>query len=343
MYFTYKNKDMKQPFPFVAILATCLLWLDFSWAEKSFTEKELELPGKRGVCMTMISQSRKKVPACEKRLETIAKLSPYWNYSWSPVQADDQEKYFQSEFVPMIYNARKGKEALGKVLEDEVIPHIKTGRVKRILGFNEPCREKQGNMSVEESLKAWPQLEALGIPLCSPSPTHAEKEWMKEFMAGLKKSGGRVDYIGVHSYGGTNAKSFMNKMKNIYKLYNKPILITEFSPADWDTKGQIKNHKHTPAKVLAFAKKVIPWMEEQDWIVGYAWFSFKIRQSTGYTSALVDADDNLTALGRYYASVTTENPSGDQSIKPDDPTKLFSKATAAAIAYEEAKSAKISK
>jgi hypothetical protein len=62
-------------------------------------------------------------------------------------------------------------------------------------------------------------------------------------------------------------------------------------------------------------------MEKQDWIAGYAWFSFGMGRPEGYTSALFYPDGSLTALGRYYSSVTPDKPEGDQSIKPDDPKK----------------------
>jgi hypothetical protein len=62
-------------------------------------------------------------------------------------------------------------------------------------------------------------------------------------------------------------------------------------------------------------KEVLPWLERQDWVAGYAWFSFERNQAVGHTSSLYDKKGNLTACGRYYRSVTTENPDGDQSIK----------------------------
>ncbi len=64
-------------------------------------------------------------------------------------------------------------------------------------------------------------------------------------------------------------------------------------------------------------KEVLPWMEQQDWIAGYAWFPFSVDSPQGTSSALFDQNGKLTACGRYYTSVTPEHPYGDQSIKPD--------------------------
>jgi hypothetical protein len=56
-------------------------------------------------------------------------------------------------------------------------------------------------------------------------------------------------------------------------------------------------------------------MESQNWIAGYAWFSFGENEAVGTSSALFDLKGNLTTLGRFYQSVTNENPYGDQGIR----------------------------
>ncbi len=73
-------------------------------------------------------------------------------------------------------------------------------------------------------------------------------------------------------------------------------------------------------------------MEQQDWIAGYSWYSFQIHQPQGYTSTLFFEDGSLTALGRYYASITNENPQGDQSIEPDDTEAFLARALTARAA-----------
>lgn len=145
---------------------------------------------------------------------------------------------------------------------------------------------------------------------------------MGDFMREADKRGYRVDYIGVHCYGGTHAAQFKERMRMIHERYgNRPLLVTEFAVADWQTGGDIHKNRHTPAAVLAFMKDVIPWMEQQEWIAGYAWFSFRIDSPEGTSSALFDASGNLTACGRYYRSVTRDHPKGDQSIQADPVAK----------------------
>ena len=212
-------------------------------------------------------------------------------------------------------------------LKKHVVPQIKAGRVKRFLGFNEPDKNDQANMSYTAALKYWPELELLNIPLCSPACANPEGidddsvqcvtgTWMRDFMQEADRRGYRIDYIGTHWYGSPNPDSFKRKMVRIYEKYGRrPLLITEFAPADWSAKTTAQN-RHSPEKVLAFMKEVLPWIEAQNWIAGYAWFSFETRDAAGTSSALFDEHGKLTTCGRFYTSVTIDVPRGNQSIQP---------------------------
>jgi Glycosyl hydrolase catalytic core len=70
-------------------------------------------------------------------------------------------------------------------------------------------------------------------------------------------------------------------------------------------------------------KQVVPWLEKQEFIAGYSWFDFDHQHGPGGVSSLFHgrASKKLTALGRFYASVTTGNPKGDQSIQTYDDTE----------------------
>jgi Glycosyl hydrolase catalytic core len=68
------------------------------------------------------------------------------------------------------------------------------------------------------------------------------------------------------------------------------------------------------SSVLDFMKEVIPWLEHAPFVAGYAWFNFLPIFAQGTSSALYDDAQLITTCGRYYASVTPENPMGDQSI-----------------------------
>jgi hypothetical protein len=289
-------------------------------AKRHFTNEQLKLPGKKGICLTMRKAGEKG--SAEGNLPRLKKVNPYWSYSWGWDQVANQPP--NVEFVPMAWGAWS-VDGLGKGLQKSVVPYIESGKVKRFFGFNEPDKREQANMSYQNALKYWPQLESLNVPLCSPACANPEGindnsvqgvrgTWMKDFMEEADRRGYRVDYTGVHWYGGTHVQHFKEKMRRIYEKYGRrPILITEFAPADWEARNLAQN-RHKSHMVLAFMKEVLPWLERQDWVAGYAWFSFGINEAIGHTSALYDKNGDLTACGRYYQSINTQNPDGDQSI-----------------------------
>jgi hypothetical protein len=307
---------------------------------QEFTKEQLQLPGKKGIGYILpVTEQRQRSPQendtiRKRNAQRVAALNVSWNYSWGLNLAAEQPAGV--EFIPMVWRAgsRNPEEISAQLIEnlrENVLPHIRNGSVKRILGFNEPDRKEQANMTVEQALAVWPILQFLKIPLCSPSCANTEGtdaadaanqgtggNWMPHFMSEVDRLGLRVDYIGTHGYPGPNAKAFKTKLERIYEKYgHRPLLITEFAVADWNTGGDISKNRFTQAQVLTFMKELLPWMERQDWILGYAWFPFEIDSAPGTCSALFDADNKLTALGRYYRSITPENPDGDQSIQQD--------------------------
>ena len=328
-------------------LAVCLLCGVSLWRPNPvqgdgqvFSAGQLRLPGKRGACFTLRAPQSRQGGTWQENLPKLAKIQPYWNYSWGAEWIPRQQGFINSEFMPMIWGKPASAETLRQRMREQIVPRIQDGTVKRVMGFNEPDKKDQSNLPYLQAIELWPLFMELGVPLVSPACANPEGvtdtsaqgvpgSWMRDFMREADRRGYRVDYIGVHWYGGTNVEAFKQKLRRIHEMYGKrPLLITEFAPAAWRTGGDHKKNRHTPAAVLAFAKQVLPWMEAQDWIVGYAWFSFGIHSPQGYTSALFFEDGSLTALGRYYASVTPGNPAGDQSIQPDDAVAMLARALA---------------
>ena len=291
----------------------------------------MSFPGKKGACYAL------KGPKGQANLKQVEFLKPAWNYAWCTGKSDDQPDTI--EFVPQVWGGAKTEEMFKERLERDIVPHIKAGTCQRLLAFNEPDKKEQSNMKVEDCLRLWPMLEELGVPLCSPScanpmgcakKRHATKDddacnqgvsgsWNTDFFQGVQKHGYRCDYLGVHWYGGPSFPAFQKRMLDIYESQGSkyPLLLTEFAVADWTALGKkAADNRYTRAQVLDFMKKALPWMEKQDWIAGYAWFPYNPACAPqGTCSALFSADGKPTALGRYYASVSSENPSGNQDIK----------------------------
>lgn len=282
----------------IPVVEPTLTYESGSGSDIEFTEEQLRLPTKKGACFTLREPGDPKGGTYVENMPKVEALNVGWNYSWGYGIVPNQPETI--EFVPMSWGGFDPDTFLS-----DVLPDVNSGKYKRFLGFNEPDGEKQANMTVEKVIQLWPTLQRLGIPLGSPAVVNAETgEWLEDFMAEVDRLGYRVDYICVHNYPGTSVENFKTKMTNIHNKYNRPIIITEFAPADWNA-ATPEDNRHTEQAVLDFMKGVLDWMEKTDFIYGYAWFPFSKTDAAGCTSALFDENGNLTELGKYYANFTS--------------------------------------
>jgi len=141
----------------------------------------------------------------------------------------------------------------------------------------------------------------VGVPLLSPACAHPDREWMKQFMDEIDKRGYRVDFVGVHSYGGPSAEGLMTRLEKVYQMFGRPVWITEFAVGDWNAKSASEN-KHRPEKVAKFMREVLPALESAAFVDRYSWFSASQDSKPLGTSALFDDQGELTPLGELYRS-----------------------------------------
>ncbi|WP_445738271.1 glycosyl hydrolase [Mariniflexile sp.] len=238
-----------------------------------------------------------------------SELKANWMYSWGNTLREEIPK--NVEYVPMFW----GKGSVSQENLNKVKQLIDEGKVKYILGFNEPDGVSQANMSPDEAIALWPQLETLGVPLGSPATVNPNNDWMKEFMGKADALGLRIDFVTVHSYGGPNVLAFINKMKETYNAYKRPIWITEFAVADWNATSPA-NNTHSEATVIQFMKELLPALDQIDYIHRYAWFD-GVGRAPLASSSLYNEDGNITALGQLYAGI---NPNAE--IGPGQDTEF---------------------
>lgn len=220
-------------------------------------------------------------------------LAVHWMYSWGNTLREEIPE--NVEYVPMFW----GKGSVTTEVLDKVKQYIDEGKVKYVLGFNEPDGADQANMTVDEAIELWPQLESLGVPLGSPAVVGFNNSWLAEFMEKADALGLRVDFITVHSYGGSNVLSFINNIKGVYNTYEKPLWITEFAVADWNATSPESN-RYSEEEVMAFMTDALKALDDIDWVHRYAWFDGSGRNPL-YTSALFDEEQVITQLGQLYA------------------------------------------
>lgn len=227
-------------------------------------------------------------------LDRCQKVHASWYYTWGSSRPANSPETLK--FTPMIWGYWGNKESILKTGAA-----AKAAGCRELLGFNEPDEKKQSNLSVEKALEAWPTLMKTGLRLGSPGCVHPDGAWMKQFMEEARKRRLQVDFVCVHSYGGTDANAFMNRLEQVAKQFRKPLWITEFACGDWQAKTPQQN-RHRPDQVLKFMESVIPRLEKARFIERYAWYSAPTTSNALGTSALFEPDGSLTKLGSLYAS-----------------------------------------
>jgi len=301
--------------------------------------------GKKGVCFTL--REKGKTGSYTEDLPKMRALNPSWAYSWGPgppdgvpvesllgggieiLPGDEIGKGF--DYVPMLWGYYP------KLFEDST-DQILGENPRMILGFNEPDSSSQSSLAVDLAIEGWERLarkveeaeESMNtnVLLVGPSCVHSRGSWCRSFIEKADERGLKLDAIGVHWYGGASPEALINELRQTHEAYGKrPILLTEFAVADWNASSKTDN-RFTPGEVLAFMEEVLPWLEATEWIVGYAWFSFKQTSRAGWVSALVEGNNNgndesesvvLTPLGKFYSDfpgneITTSMTGGIDNI-----------------------------
>lgn len=201
-----------------------------------------------------------------------------------------------------------------------------------LLGFNEPDRPDQANMSVEAAIDSWPALLKSGLRVGSPATSDPYNAWMGNFMTQAEAKNYRVDYVALHCYWYKSAAQWKSDLQYIYDKYKRPIWITEWNiGANWTannfpddvttlTDANATKHKNDLAAILAVLEgadyverySIYNWVQDAramyvtindafktrnpNW-QNYVWLQTAPIISTTATDYTV-----LTPAGQYYAN-----------------------------------------
>ena len=232
-----------------------------------------------------------------REAQTVA-MHCAWYYTWGGDRPADAPS--SVEFVPMEWgyygNANNG--SVSWLSGRKAQPGVTT-----FLGFNEPDHTDQANLSVSYALEGFSIMSTLGIPVGSPACADDGDSWMQSFMqqaVGINATTGypyRIDYVCVHCYA-RNPQDFINYVSYIHWLYNKPVWVTEFGPADWSGTNPV-----SVAECMTYMRTVVPWLNSQDYVQRYAWYSGVTPGGTGTLSSagLVNPNGSLSAMGQLYS------------------------------------------
>ncbi|MCW6008288.1 glycoside hydrolase family protein [Micromonospora sp. CPCC 205371] len=220
----------------------------------------------------------------------LTRLTVSWYYNWmlSPGSCS------APGFVPMIAGkSEKTPEAVSRALNQ-----VANAGYRTVLGFNEPNKTDQANLTVAQVVALWPHLTAraevrVGSP--STSADTAGQAWFRDFLTRADTAGLRVDFLTVHWYGwnagscDAKAAAFESYLRWVESLPgNRPIWITEF--------GCLHNSKPDAATVQAFHAGALAMLARHPRVERHAWYPWIAN------NGLVDSSGALTPLGTQFAA-----------------------------------------
>lgn len=260
---------------------------------------------KKGICVNTRDMGSALDPA---------DLNLGWYYNWGTKSFKElefsNEKFYDLEFVPMIYS--DGKESINTIME-----RANEQGYKYMLGYNEPDLRNEANKSPSTAILRWNDFVKykgalkLGSPAISTAKAHVDStDWWHPYWNGLSASGKyNTSFIALHRYyeyynGAETAQDFLRIVDETYDKYKKPIWITEFALWRFD-----KNDAAGCAKAQEFMKVVIKGLNERSFVERYSWFSPSYEGTEASSSAVfVYNSGEITPIGKIYAELG--NPAG---------------------------------
>lgn len=150
------------------------------------------------------------------------KANPSIIYDWA---AGGNTENVDTRYVPMRHN-------LGWDSYETIKART---NVDAVLGYNEPDRSDQSNMTVEAAIEQWPELFKSGLRIGSPAPASVSSgtDWLHKFMELSDLLNYRIDFVAFHAYQ-DQTTSWWDWNINLASIGGRPVWITEWNNgANW--------------------------------------------------------------------------------------------------------------
>jgi hypothetical protein len=224
-----------------------------------------------------------------------------WYYTWGTGIGNPGN--FDANHYPMFWNAPS----------QNTINNVKSRNPNYVLGFNEPERGDQANMTVAQAISSWTAISnaftGTNTKLVSPAVAdtggaNGGQAWLASFMQQAAANNLKVDAVAFHWYGVSTpdnpagaASSFLSRVDSYHNSYNKPVFITEFAIHDWG--GNYTDEEISEAN-RQFLNIVIPALESRSYVAGYSWYHW-FSDAPLYTPP--NGSSNLTPTPMAYSYV----------------------------------------
>jgi Glycosyl hydrolase catalytic core/Cadherin domain/Ricin-type beta-trefoil lectin domain-like/F5/8 type C domain len=260
----------------------------------------------------------------------VGQFGASWAYNWGPSTTAENDpavvdKDFQ--YSPMLWGAYEAWMNRANKLYGDWQNNVKP---QYLLGFNEPDKEDQSNVTVERAVEAWPQVVAADVPVISPANATGGEAWLESFSDQVDTLGYRVDYTGMHWYAPPNVNTILNQMDSVQTKGNgRPVWLTEFSIVDWSNGSGDWSEETNYNFILEFLWRA----ETKATLEKYAVFIFTGDSPTNPwdlanpRSNFRSSDGTLTPFGKAYAAWDN-----DTAIRNNIPYVLHNRAASHRVA-----------
>ncbi|WRT63708.1 uncharacterized protein IL334_000631 [Kwoniella shivajii] len=229
-----------------------------------------------------------------------------WNKNWNQGVLTSDGVQVEGEFIPMIFGANYLNNS----------DTFQEGFTE-VMGYNEPDHKSDTvsqYMEPSEAAEVW-KTQIVQIHQQYPnvkihSPVMASnRQWLIDWFDAIcpdnSASDGwgdceyKPDYVSAHMYN-TNVEYFKNTLTSFQKDFGLPLILSEFACHEFsDNPPQPSTNQ-----VSAFMQETMEWLDQQEWVVKYAWFGVArdLQWLFGVyeTNRLMDTAGTLTSLGRQY-------------------------------------------
>jgi autotransporter-associated beta strand protein len=232
-----------------------------------------------------------------------------WYYTWGAGPANPGN--FDAKFYPMFWNAPS----------QTTINNVKATNPDYILGFNEPERSDQANMTVAQAISSWTQISnsfaGTSVKLVSPAVadtggSSGGQTWLANFMSQARAANLKIDAVAFHWYDvstPTNpagaASQFLSRVDSYHNSYGLPVFITEFAIHDWSGTYPVSQMIDANRQFLNI---VIPGIESRSYVAGYSWYNW-FDDSALYTGNPMTP----TSMGYSYIGAVSSGDTADIS------------------------------
>lgn len=239
-----------------------------------------------------------------KAMQYMLESNASWTHNWDDHIDIEIQKSLNSHnisFCPSLWND-KYKYRGGNYIK----------KPKFVLGFNEPDKKSQSNMSIKDAIHAWtflsktiPEDVILVGPACSDD-VHGHA-WAREFYRKALDMKLRIDAIGLHLYRDDlygYGKNFIPRISDEFQL---PVVISEFAYINWNSRIQDWKCKNFLNKAINESLRFINWCEDDQAVQGYCIFAdyndhLPIRDDYKYAWKMI-SQGYLTELYKHYRQI----------------------------------------